>query len=122
MQATKYKSREDVGREFTSLADLPVSELKQRWRSLYRSEPPHRVSRELLTRAVAYKIQERTFGGLKPATRKLLLRLGDDAREGRPLKLAAAPSVSPGTVLMRDWQGTTHEVKGGFAAEFRCHG
>jgi len=69
------------------------------------------VRRELLTRAVAYKIQERAFGGLKSATRKMLLRLGNDAREGRPLRLVAAPPVSPGTVLMRDWQGTTHEVK-----------
>jgi len=64
-----------------------------------------------LTRAVAYKIQEQAFGGLKPATRKLLLRLGDDAREERPLRLAAAPPAATGTVLMRDWQGTTHEVR-----------
>ena len=53
------------------------------------------MSRELLTRAVAYKIQEQAFGGLKPATSKLLLRLAGDAREGRPLKLAAAPPYRP---------------------------
>jgi DUF2924 family protein len=112
MQARKHsKSRETIARELASLAALPVRALKKRWRSYYQCEPPHRVSRELLTRAVAYKIQEQAFGGLKPATRKLLLRLGDDAREGRPLRLAAAPPASPGTVLMRDWQGTTHEVK-----------
>ena len=36
-------------------------------------------SRELLTRAIAYRIQEQAFGGLKPATRKLLERLATDA-------------------------------------------
>ncbi len=112
MQAAKHRKwRETVARELASLTTHSVSELKERWRSYYRSEPPHRVSRELLTRAVAYKIQEQAFGGLKPATRKLLLRLGNDAREGRPLRLAPTPSLSAGTVLMRDWKGTTHEVK-----------
>ena len=111
MQARKqFKTRETIALELASLATLPVHELKKQWRSYFRCEPPLRVSRELLTRAIAYKIQEYAFGGLKPATKKLLLRLGDDAREGRPLRLTAAPPVSPGTVLMREWQGTTHEV------------
>lgn len=105
------KTRETIAPQLASLATLPVYELKKQWRVYFRCEPPLRVSRELLTRAVAYKIQEHAFGGLKRATRKLLLRLGDDAREGRPLRLAAAPPVFPGTVLMRDWQGTTHEVR-----------
>src|ERR1022692_4514488 len=58
-------------------------------------------------------IQDSGAGVRRPetATRKLLLRLSNDAREGRPLRLAAAPPVSPGTVLMRNWQGTIHEVK-----------
>jgi len=93
------------------LKSLPIKELKQQWRSLYGCEPPHRISRELLTRGVAYRIQEQTFGGLKPSTRRLLERLGSDARCGRPLRLAAAAPASAGTVLMRDWQGATHEVK-----------
>jgi hypothetical protein len=42
--------------------------LKQQWRALYGSEPPHRISRELLTRAVAYRIQEQVHGGLKPSS------------------------------------------------------
>ena len=94
------------------LPSLSIRELKQRWRSLYRSEPPLRVSRELLIRAVACRIQEQALGGLKPSTRRLLERLAGDARVGRPLTLlSCAPPVSAGTLLVRDWEGITHEVQ-----------
>jgi hypothetical protein len=104
-------SGEAISGKLASLRSLPIKELKQRWRSLYSSEPPHRVSRELLTRAVAYRIQEQALGGLKPATRRLLERLARDARSGRPLKVLPCAPASAGTVLMRDWQGITYEVK-----------
>lgn len=106
-EKTLPKSREAISRKLASLRFLPIKELKQQWRSLYSSEPPHRVSRELLTRAVAYRIQEQALGGLKPLTRRLLERFAGVTRSGRPLTL----SPCAGTVLMRDWQGTTHEVK-----------
>jgi Protein of unknown function (DUF2924) len=100
-----------LSRKLAALRSLPIKELKQQWRSLYNSEPPHRVSRELLIRALAYRIQEQALGGLKPSTRRLLERLAGDARSGRPLKLSPCAPASAGTVLMRDWQGITHEVK-----------
>ena len=109
---TLSDSNEALTRKLASLRSLPIKELKQQWRLLYGSEPPHRVSRELLIRAVAYRIQEQVLGGLKPSTRRLLERLASDARVGKPLTLSScAPLVSAGTVLMRDWQGTTHEVR-----------
>jgi DUF2924 family protein len=53
-----------------------------------------------------------SLGGLKPSTRRLLERLASDARFGRPLTLSScAPPASVGTILMRDWQGITHEVQ-----------
>ncbi len=108
---TLPKSHEALSRRLASLRSLPIKQLKQRWRTLYSSEPPLRVSRELLIRAVAYRIQEQVLGGLKPSTRRLLERLACDARSGRPLKLSPRAPASAGTVLMRDWQGITHEVK-----------
>ncbi len=108
---TLPKSREAISQKLASLRSLPIKKLKQRWRYLYSSEPPHRVSRELLTRAVAYRIQEQALGGLKSSTRRLLERLATDARSGRPLKLSPCAPASAGTVLVRDWHGITHEVK-----------
>ncbi len=108
---TLPKSHEALSHKLDSLRSLPIKELKQLWRSLYSSEPPHRVSRELLIRAVAYRIQEQALGGLKPSTRRLLERLACDARNGRPLKLSTCAPASAGTVLMRDWQSIMHEVR-----------
>jgi hypothetical protein len=105
------KSREAISGGLAALASLPLKELKQQWRSLYSSEPPLRVSRELLIRAVAYRIQEQALGGLKASTRRLLARLARDARNGRPLRLVQCAPASSGTVLMREWQGITHEVR-----------
>jgi hypothetical protein len=105
------KSPETVRLKLASLKSCSMRELKQQWRALYHSEPPLRISRELLTRALAYRIQEQVYGGLKPSTRRLLIRLANDARSGRPLKSEPAAGAQPGTVLMREWHGVTHEVR-----------
>jgi len=105
------KSAETIPQRLTSLKACSIAELKQEWRTLYKSEPPLRISRELLTRAVAYRIQEQVHGGLKPSTRRLLVRLANDARLGRPLRPEPASAAPAGTVLMREWHGVTHEVR-----------
>jgi hypothetical protein len=112
MQDDRFsKSPETIPLRLASLRSSSIAELKQQWRALYNSEPPHRISRELLTRAVAYRIQEQVRGGLKPSTRILLIRLANDARSGRPLRPEPAAGAPAGTVLMREWHGVTHEVR-----------
>jgi Protein of unknown function (DUF2924) len=112
MQDQRFaESAETIPQRLAKLKSASIGELKQQWRALYGSEPPPRISRELLTRAVAYRIQERVYGGLKPSTRRLLLRLADEAQSGRPLRPEPIPAVPAGTVLMREWHGVTHEVR-----------
>ena len=105
------KSPERISLRVASLRSSSITELKHQWRVLYNSEPPLRISRELLTRALAYRIQEQVYGGLKPSTRRLLIHLADDARSGRPLRLELVAPASAGSVLMREWHGVTHEVR-----------
>ena len=88
--------------EIAELTDLNVSELKYRWRSVYGTEPPPRSSRKLLTSAIAYRIQERAFGGLKPWVRRLLERAAEDAGSHRILRTRPVTRASTGTVLIRD--------------------
>jgi hypothetical protein len=104
-------SPEKMAPRLASLRSSSITELKQQWRALYHSEPPYRISRELLTRAVAYRIQEQVYGGLKPSIRRLLTRLADDARSGQSLRLEPATPAAAGSVLMREWHGVTHEVR-----------
>jgi len=98
-----------LGRELTTLSALSVEHLKNRWRSLYGTEPPRAISRELLTRAIAYRLQERAFGGLKPSTRRLLERIAEGGSSPRT-RLAPSRRTDPGTVLIREWQGRSHRV------------
>ncbi len=107
--------------EIVSLADLDLFALRERWRTLYGSEPPTRMSRELLMRAVAYRIQENAFGGLSRATRaKLLAASAAQAASGKRMtRVRTDRSIKSGTKLLREWNGQTHEVMaladGGFA-------
>jgi len=91
------------------IAALDLKDLKSRWRELYDTEPPPRISRELLTRAIAYRLQEKVFGGLAPATRRLLERVAAD-RSSRRARLSLARKATPGTLLIREWRGAAHQV------------
>jgi hypothetical protein len=105
------KSAGTIQQRLASLRSSSIAELKEQWRELYGSQPPHRISRELLIRAVAYRIQEQVSGGLKLSTQRFLIRLANDARSGHPLRSEPAPAAPAGTVLMREWHGVTHEVR-----------
>jgi len=111
MMKGKFSSSnpEPLTREIAALAGASRADLTSRWRVLYDTEPPRRISRELLRRAIAYRLQERAFGGLKPSARRLLQRIADDAR---PRSSSAPPTrkLSAGAVLIREWQGTSHQV------------
>jgi hypothetical protein len=96
--------------EIAALFDLGVSELKDRWRSIYGTEPPPRSSRKLLLSAIAYRIQEQVFGGLKPSVRRLLERTFEDAGSHRVPHKRPVTRASVGTILIRDWQGKSHHV------------
>lgn len=96
--------------EIAALGQGTPANLRERWRVLYRTEPPPRISRDLLIRALAYRIQERALGGLRPSTRRLLAKVADDASARRPIELAPQPMLKPGTVLLREWHGSQHQV------------
>jgi hypothetical protein len=100
---------EKISAEIAALASLDIKDLKSRWRALYDTEPPPRSSRELLTRAIAYRLQERKFGGLAPATRRLLERVAADLSTHRPRRNLAR-KAAPGTLLIREWRGAAHQV------------
>ena len=110
MQQRACTEPEHLAQEMAALTSLSVKELKERWRSLYGSEPHRRMRRELLTRAVAYRLQERALGGLKPSTRRLLARIAAQASGHGTERAASVRKASAGTVLIRDWRGISHRV------------
>src|SRR3954454_17666111 len=97
-----------VEREIGALERAGVIALRAEWRRLFGSDPP-RLSRDLLVRALAYRVQERAMGGLSRASLKRVRELAEDA-EGRGPPPEQAASLRPGAKLVREWHGRTHVV------------
>ena len=69
-----------------------------------------RFSRDLLTRGISYKLQERAYGGLSTATARKLERASAGPLSRGAVKPAPSVSLRPGTRLVREWRGVTHTV------------
>src|SRR5581483_4292201 len=98
-------SPEAIAAEISRLSRLPISELRAAWRGEFRREPPKGLWRDLLLRTLAWRIQEKAFGGHDKATLKLL--------EGYGQKRAGderCQRLKPGTALVREFGGTHHTV------------
>jgi hypothetical protein len=95
-----------------ALKTMPTPDLKKQWRDLFDSEPPP-FNRRYLESRLAYRIQELTYGGLKPETVRRLERLGEELDGGdRKKSRVRADRDRPitGTRLLREWQGAEHIV------------
>jgi hypothetical protein len=98
----------EVTRTLEALSDLSPDELRREWRRLYRSQPP-RLSRDLLVRAIAYRIQELRYGGFSKATSRKLAALAQ-ARSDDDNAPAYTQRIRAGARLVREWNGRTHTV------------
>src|SRR5262249_10189741 len=79
--------------------------LRRHWRVTFGRTPPAALSKDVLGRMIAYRLQEQTFGGLD---RESLRFLDGLARHGGPPRRP----LKPGTALVRDHQGQGHTVTG----------
>jgi Protein of unknown function (DUF2924) len=102
---------EKLAQDLKDLLTRGDDELKERWRNLYGTEPPSKIHRSLLIPAIAYRMQENALGALKPSTRRYLMRVGRNTADGRQAPGYPSLSPKPGTVLVRDWGGVTHQVR-----------
>lgn len=100
----------DLEAKFVAIEELSSPDLRAEWRRLFRRPPPHRLSRDLLIRGIAYKLQEAAYGGLSKATLRRLKVLSDQSAAGSENKPERQAAFKPGTKLLREWNGATHEV------------
>jgi hypothetical protein len=86
------KAAIDIAGALARLSALTIFEGE--WRRLHRMPPPMRFSRDLLTRGISYKLQERAYGGLSTATARKLERASADPLSRGAVK--PAPPISLG--------------------------
>ena len=94
-----------------ALKTASTPDLKQQWRDLFATEPPP-FNRRYLESRLAYRIQELTYGGLKPETIKRLEALGEELDGGDRKKSRIRADLKPiaGTRLIREYQCTEQIV------------
>ena len=87
------------------------------WRAVFKLKPGARISRDLLIRGLAWKLQEEMFGGLGKVAARRLAQLTAELDGHGSIKPGQINSYKAGTRLVREWQGRVHEVvmtEGGF--------
>jgi hypothetical protein len=108
--ADMAKSSINIAVEHARLCEMTIFELRGEWRRLHRAPPPMRLSRDLLMRAIIYKLQERPLGGLSKSILRKLERLNLDSEASDAQKPAPPISLKAGMRLVREWRGVTHTV------------
>ena len=93
--------------EIAELTERSTHDLRLAWRRLHRTDPPLGLSRDLLIRALAHQLQERTDGGTSRALRRRLQTAGArNAGASRDTGIV----LKTGTRLVRHWRGHPHTV------------
>jgi hypothetical protein len=99
--------------EIDSLRQLSRAELRVLWEKEFGGKTPRALGRDILALGIAYARQERSYGGLaRPVAKeldRLLARVLEDEAADAP-RAAISPLLRSGTILVREWRGTTHRV------------
>lgn len=111
----------EVSQELAGLAELDLRALRRRWRRLTVRPAPEHITKQLLIRMIAYRIQSDAFGDLDGQSIKLLRRIAEQRAKGKTgtgvptleslnVSYRGAKSLAPGTVIGREHSGTMHHV------------
>lgn len=107
--------------QLAELRTLDLQDLRVRWRKLLRTQPPD-LSRPLLLRLLAYRLQARVYGDLDRETVRYLNRVAREwarrkTEQGQATKapppippVSVSNRLKPGTLLAREFNGSMHRV------------
>jgi hypothetical protein len=101
----------EVEAELERLPASPIVELRKRYRELFKAEPPKAFGPDLLRRSIAHRIQEKAYGGLPMATRRLLDQLVRATAAKPDARLELPRRIKPGSELVRTWNRRTYRVR-----------
>jgi Protein of unknown function (DUF2924) len=112
----KLSPKASIEDEIAQLRDLDLKGLRVRWRNAFGKPAPEHLTRYLLFRVIAYRLQADRFGDLDAETLKVLKQAA--AQEGPILAVSKTLTRSdqrrfappPGSVLVREWDRKSHRV------------
>src|SRR5271154_4730349 len=104
------RSTNNINDQLKALQRASPKELQEQWTRVFGSVPPRWKHSDSFVRAIAYRLQEKALGGLKPATARRLTKLANSLADAPGALDRTTPRVKPGTRFVREWGGDTHCV------------
>jgi hypothetical protein len=102
--------QERLSAQIAALPTLNKAQLLAVWAENFTKDPPPQLRKELMVPVLAYRMQEREFGGLSHAARRRLREVAASLREDKPSQERPDSGPQTGTRLLRTWRGELHEV------------
>lgn len=98
-----------ISEEVRAVARLELTALRAAWREKW-GEPPCFRSRDLMARAMAYRLQAEAFGDLAAPLGRRLREYAEKFAADRRFTPTPGLNLKPGCSLVREWGGARHEV------------
>jgi hypothetical protein len=102
---------DEISRRITELPGLSRAELLPIWQENFGQPAPPHLRKELMVPMLAYRIQERAYGGLSQRVGKRLKEIAKSLEAQKATRKNPRSTLRSGTRLVRSWQGILHEVK-----------
>jgi hypothetical protein len=101
-----------ISEQIAALPAMNKQQLLVIWKDNFgKAAPPH-LRKQLMVPLLAYRIQEREYGGLSHAARKRLRELAESFESKSPQKerVITDDAAENGSRFVRSWRGEIHEV------------
>ena len=99
-----------LSEQIAALPSLNKTQLLALWTENFSKYPPPQLRKRLMVALLAYRIQEKEFGGLSQEARRRLREVAVSLRTDKPSQERSDSAPQTGTRLLRVWRGETHEV------------
>jgi hypothetical protein len=99
-----------IGETGLTVDQLDPARIREQWVEATGTPPPRYISRTLLMRMLADRIQVAKYGGISAELKRRLLKIAGAVSKGETVPDLPARKLKPGTVLVRNWQGARHQV------------
>ena len=99
-----------LSEQIAALPSLNKAQLLAIWAENFSKDPPPNLRKELMVPILAYRIQEREFGGLSHGARRRLKEVAASLKTEKPCQGRPDSAPQTGTRLLRMWHGEMHEV------------
>jgi hypothetical protein len=99
-----------IAEKLAGLQALDTQALRAEWTKAFGRPAPKHMSRDLLLRALAYRVQEKANGGLSKVALRRLAKLADSNHKTDKAAISPATHLKPGVRLVREWHGEARQV------------